>query len=202
MFVSSVFCFQWFCFLFCFWWGDLKWGIPWWVLAKVCEIFLKSFLFSFFFWIFWVFDDSWYLCYLMSFWCSLGLLTALCLVPEKMEDNKVMSRVKRLLVLFLKAENKPNDCFELTWSNLRIKVLFLFLFDIKILNFFLVHFPHYSFLSVGHSIFFFFTSRFWIYFLFISPLFLSLFDKLLFYLSFQSYQILSVWPMNENECCV
>lgn len=155
MFVSSVFCFQWFCFLFCFWWGDLKWGIPWWVLAKVCEIFLKSFLFSFFFWIFWVFDDSWYLCYLMSFWCSLGLLTALCLVPEKMEDNKVMSRVKRLLVLFLKAENKPNDCFELTWSNLRIKVLFLFLFDIKILNFFLVHFPHYSFLSVGHSIFFF-----------------------------------------------
>lgn len=66
-----------------------------------------------------------------------------------------MSRVKRLLVLFLKAENKPNDCFELTWSNLRIKVLFLFLFDIKILNFFLVHFPHYSFLSVGHSIFFF-----------------------------------------------
>lgn len=117
--------------------------------------FFESFLFSFYFWIFWVFDDSWYLCYLMSFWCSLGLLTALCLVPEKMEDNKVMSRVKRLLVLFLKAENKPNDCFELTWSNLRIKVLFLFLFDIKILNFFLVHFPIIPF-SLLVILFFFF----------------------------------------------
>ena len=32
-----------------------------------------------------------------------------------------MSRIKRLLVLFLKAENKPNDCFELTWSKFEDK---------------------------------------------------------------------------------
>ena len=75
-------CFQWFFFL-----GDFKWDI-FGGKEKDCEFVSIILFLRFFFFLGWNIWVVWW------FWCSLGVLTTLCLVLKKMEEKKVMCRFR------------------------------------------------------------------------------------------------------------